>query len=90
MAAAQHGSSTTHGTNIIGHRQQNKGQEGRDNTTSREAATQLSGRVSLIESLNEEMEIKHSTLSVFCSSFQSLAAVERPRDVCALGTFNKM
>uniref|UniRef100_A0A4W5R0W0 Actin alpha 2, smooth muscle n=1 Tax=Hucho hucho TaxID=62062 RepID=A0A4W5R0W0_9TELE len=28
MAATQHGSSTKHGTNIIGHRQQHKGQEG--------------------------------------------------------------
>jgi hypothetical protein len=35
---------------------------------------QLSGRVSMIESLNEEIEIKLSSLSVCCSSFQSLAA----------------
>ena len=35
----QYGSSTKHGTNIIGHRQQHKGQEGRDNNTSRKAAT---------------------------------------------------
>ena len=28
---------------------------------------QLSGRVSMIESLNEEMDIKLSSLSVFCS-----------------------
>ena len=35
---------------------------------------QLSVRVSMIESLNEEMEIKLSSLSVCCSSFQSLAA----------------
>jgi negative regulator of replication initiation len=35
---------------------------------------QLSVRVSMIESLNEEMEIKRSSLSVCCSSFQSLAA----------------
>ena len=42
MAATQHGSSTKHGTNIIGHRQQNKGQEGRDNNTSRKAATIVS------------------------------------------------
>ena len=35
---------------------------------------QLSIRVSMIESLNEEMEIKLSSLSVCCSSFQSLAA----------------
>ena len=33
MAVAQHGSSTKHGTNIIGHRQQHKGQEGRDINT---------------------------------------------------------
>jgi hypothetical protein len=52
MAAAQHGSSTKHCTNIIGHRQPHKGQESRDNNTSREAAT----TVSKIESLNEEME----------------------------------
>ena len=35
---------------------------------------QLSVRVSLIRSLNEEIEIKLSSLSVCCSSFQSLAA----------------
>jgi hypothetical protein len=35
---------------------------------------QLSVRVSMIESLNEEIEIKLSSLSVCCSSFQSLAA----------------
>ena len=35
---------------------------------------QLSVRVSMIEPLNEEMAIKLSSLSVFCSSFQSLAA----------------
>jgi hypothetical protein len=39
MAAAQRGSSTKHGMNIIGHRQQHKVQEGRDNNTSRKAAT---------------------------------------------------
>ena len=32
---------------------------------------QLSVRVSMIESLNEEIKIKLSSLSVFCSSFQS-------------------
>ena len=37
--------------------------------------SQLSVRVSMIESLNEEMEIQLSSLSVCCSSFQSLAAV---------------
>ena len=35
---------------------------------------QLSVRVSMIESLNEELEIKRPSLSVFCSLFQSLAA----------------
>jgi hypothetical protein len=44
--------------------------------------------------LNEEIEIKLSSLSGFCSLFQSLVAAnwkeERPRDVCALGTFNRM
>jgi hypothetical protein len=47
MAAAQHSSSTKHGTNIIGHRQQHKGQEGRDNNTSRQAATTVSKSVLL-------------------------------------------
>ena len=54
---------------------------------------QLTAIVSMIESFNEEIEIKLSSLSVCCSSFQSLVAVnwkdERPRDVCALGTFNR-
>jgi hypothetical protein len=35
MVATQHGSSTKHGTNIIGH----KGQEGKDNNTSRRSTT---------------------------------------------------
>ena len=35
---------------------------------------QLSVRVSMIESLNEEIEIKLSSLSVCCSLFQLLAA----------------
>ena len=42
MVVTQHGSSTKHSTNIIGHRQQHKGQEGRDNNTSRKAATTVS------------------------------------------------
>ena len=42
MAAAQHGNSTKHGTNIIRHRQQHKWQEGRDNNTSRKTATTVS------------------------------------------------
>jgi hypothetical protein len=45
MVATQHGSSTKHGTNIIGHRQQHKGQEGRDNNTSHKAATTVSKSV---------------------------------------------
>jgi hypothetical protein len=49
MEATQHGSSTKHGTNMIGHR----GQEGRDNNTSRKAATTVSKSVH--ESLNEEI-----------------------------------
>ena len=53
---------------------------------------QLSVRVSIIESLNEEIEIKLSSLSVCCGSFQSLAAIKmkkdkRARDVCALAIF---
>ena len=35
---------------------------------------QLPVRVSMIESLNKEIEIKLSSLSVCCSSFKSLAA----------------
>jgi hypothetical protein len=35
---------------------------------------QMSVRMSMIESLNEEIEIKLSSLSVCCSSFQTLAA----------------
>jgi hypothetical protein len=36
---------------------------------------QLSVRVSMIESLNEDIEIKLSSLSVCCSSFKSQAEV---------------
>jgi hypothetical protein len=39
MVATQHDSSTKHGTNITGHRQQHKEQEGRENNISRKAAT---------------------------------------------------
>ena len=43
MVAAQHGSKTKQGPNIIGHRQkQHKGKKGRDNNTSRKAATTVS------------------------------------------------
>ena len=51
MVATQHDNNmvaTQHGTNIIiiiGHRNQHKGQEGRDNNTSREAATTVSKSV---------------------------------------------
>ena len=58
MVATKHGSSTKHGTNIIGHRQQHK--EGRDTTIHHAKQSQLSVRVSMIESLNEEIEIKVS------------------------------
>ena len=93
MAAAQNGSSTKHGINIIGNRQQHKGKKV-ETTIHHTKQPQLSVRVSMIDCLNEEIEIKLSSLSFFCSSFQSLAAAnlkeERPRDVCALGTFNRM
>jgi hypothetical protein len=46
-----------------------------ETTTHHAKQPQLSVSVSMIESLNEEMEIKQSSLSVFCSLFQSLAAV---------------
>jgi hypothetical protein len=42
MVATQHGSSTNHGTNIIGHRQQHKGQEGTDSNSSHKAASTVS------------------------------------------------
>ena len=63
--ATQHGSSTKHGTNIIGHRQQHK----QYTTIHDTKQPQLSVKVSMIESLNEEIEIKLSSLSVRCSSF---------------------
>jgi nicotinamidase-related amidase len=72
MVATKHGSSTKHGTNITEHRQQHKGQEGRDNNKSHKAATTVCKSVH--ESLNEEIEIKLSSLSGFCSLFQSLVA----------------
>ena len=47
MVATQHHSNmlAAHGTNIIGHRQQHKGQKGRDNNASREAPTRVSKSV---------------------------------------------
>jgi hypothetical protein len=62
MVETQHGSTIKHGTNITGHRQQHNGQQGRDNNTSRNAATTVSKRESVIESLNKEIEIKLSSL----------------------------
>ena len=44
-AATQHDNimvATQHGTNIIGHRQQHKGQEGRDHNTSHKATSTVS------------------------------------------------
>ena len=79
----QHGSNTTwQKHNIVA--DQNKVQTllGTDNSTKgkKEETTinhvkqpQLSIRVSIIESLNDEFETKLSGLSVCCSSFQSLA-----------------
>jgi UV DNA damage repair endonuclease len=64
MEAAQHGSSTKQGTHIIGHRQQHKGQKV-ETTIHHAKQPQLSVRVSMIECLNEEMEIKLYSLSVF-------------------------
>jgi hypothetical protein len=45
MVETQHGSSTKQGTTFFGHRQQQKGQEGRDNNTSHKAATTVSKSV---------------------------------------------
>ena len=90
MVETQHGSSAKHGTNI-GHSQVKKV----ETTIHHTKQPQLSVRVSMIVlSSNEEIEIKLSSLSDCCSSFQSLAAAnredERPRDVCALGNFKRM
>ena len=104
MAARQHGSNTTWQQHNMAASQNivHKFLDTDNSTNGRKVETtmhhakqpQLSVRVSMIESLNEEMEIKLSSLSVICSSFQSLAAanwkVERPRDLCALGTFKRM
>ena len=57
---------------ILGSDNSTKGQEGKNTTIHHAKQPQLSVRVSMIESLNEEIEIKLSSLSVFCSSFQSL------------------
>ena len=73
MVAAQHGSSTKHGTNIIGHYNSTKGKKV-ETIIHHAKQSQLSVRLSMIESLNEEMEIPLSRLSVFCSLFSSLAA----------------
>ena len=73
MVAAQHGSSTKHGTNIgIVNSTKVKKVE---TTLYHAKQPQLSVRVSMIESLNEDIELKLSSLSVCCNSFQSLAAV---------------
>jgi hypothetical protein len=48
-----------------------------DTTIDHTKKPQLSVRVSMIESLNDEMEIKLSSLIVCCSTFQSLAAANR-------------
>ena len=52
---------------------------------------QLSARVSMIESLNEEMEIKLSSSIILLQLILVASCSELKRgDVCALGTFNRM
>ena len=63
MVATQHGSSTKHGTNIIGQSQQHKG---KTVETTIHHTKQPQQSVSMTESLNDEMEIKLSSLSVCC------------------------
>ena len=69
MVAAQNMVQTLLGTN--------NGTKGKmvETTIHHKKQPQLSVRVSVIESSIEEIEIKLSSLSVCCSSFQSLAAV---------------
>ena len=55
MVATQHGSSTKHGTNIIGHRQQHIDKKV-EATIHHAKQSQLSVRVSMIESLNEDTD----------------------------------
>ena len=91
MAAAQHGSSTKHGTNIIRQRQQHKEQEGRDNNTFREATKTVSK--SVYDWVFEWSDVD-KIVQFVCFLQHIPAAVnwkdEGPRDVCALGTFNRM
>ena len=68
MVAAQNRAQTLLGTDIS-----TKGKKV-DTTIHHAKQPQLSVRASMIESLNEETEIKRFSLSVCCSSFQSLAA----------------
>ena len=88
MAAAQHGLSS----NMV--ETDNSIMVKKVETTPHEKQPQVSVRASMIENLNVEMEIKLSSLSVCCSSFQSLAAAnwkeERPGDVCCFFLPNHM
>ena len=95
----QHGSITTRWQHKIWYKHywaETTAQRGKkvETTIPHTKQPQLSVRVSMNESLNEETEMKLSSWSVCCSSFQSLATAnwkdERPREVCALGTFNRM
>ena len=60
MAAAQHGSSTKHGTNIFGTDNNTKGKKV-ETTIHHARQPQLSVRVSVNESMNKEIEINDNT-----------------------------
>ena len=70
MVATQHGSSTKYGANIIGTDNSTKGKKV-ETTIHHVKQPQVSVRMSMIKSLNEEMEIRLFRFSVFCSLFQS-------------------
>ena len=73
MAKAHNGSSTKLVQTLLGTDNTTKGKKV-EMTIHHTKQPQLSVRLSTIESLNEEIEIKLSSLSIFCGSFQSLAA----------------
>jgi hypothetical protein len=81
-----------HGTNIIGQSQQHKGQEGRDNNTSHKAVRTVSKSVYdwVFEWRDWGKTVQFECLLQLVPLAAANWKKERPRDVYAWGTFNRM
>ena len=90
MVATQHGSSTKHGT-LLGKDNSTKGKKV-ETTTHHAKQSQLSVRVSMIvfEWRDWDKTVQFECLMQPVSLAEAIWKDERPRDVCAFRTFNRM